>query len=278
MRRQELEAANAALEQRVRERTAQLAATIRRLESEVAERLRIAQELRAASLYARGLIEASLDPLVTISPEGKITDVNEATVAATGVPRERLVGSDFSDYFTEPERAGGLPESALRRAGPRLSADDPPRRRPDDRRALQRRGLPERGGRGAGRLRRRPRRHRAAAGGEGTRQYRAHLEELVQQRTEELRAANVQLEKEVAERKRAAEEAERLATFPRLNPNPDHRGGLGRAGRLCQPRPPCNCSRTSSRRQLAHPWLADWEQVVARRCGRARARRSVTGR
>ena len=103
---QELEAANAALEQRVRERTAQLAATIRRLESEVAERLRIAQELRAASLYARGLIEASLDPLVTISPEGKVTDVNEATVAATGVPRERLVGSDFSDYFTEPERAG----------------------------------------------------------------------------------------------------------------------------------------------------------------------------
>ena len=32
-----------------------------------------------ASQYARSLIEASLDPLVTISPEGKITDVNEAT-------------------------------------------------------------------------------------------------------------------------------------------------------------------------------------------------------
>ena len=38
-----------------------------------------------AAEYARSLIEASLDPLVTISPEGKITDVNEATIKVTGV-------------------------------------------------------------------------------------------------------------------------------------------------------------------------------------------------
>src|ERR1043166_9524480 len=55
--------------------------------------------------YARSLIEASLDPLVTISPEGKITDVNEASVQATGLTRERLIGTDFSDYFTEPDKA-----------------------------------------------------------------------------------------------------------------------------------------------------------------------------
>lgn len=30
---------------------------------------------KQASQYARSLIEASLDPLVTISPDGKITDV-----------------------------------------------------------------------------------------------------------------------------------------------------------------------------------------------------------
>jgi PAS domain S-box-containing protein len=58
-----------------------------------------------ASQYARSLIEASLDPLVTISPEGRITDVNEGAVRVTGVPRERLVGTDFSDYFAEPEKA-----------------------------------------------------------------------------------------------------------------------------------------------------------------------------
>lgn len=60
---------------------------------------------KQASQYARSLIEASLDPLVTISPEGKINDVNEASVKVTGVPREELIGTDFSDYFTEPDNA-----------------------------------------------------------------------------------------------------------------------------------------------------------------------------
>ena len=59
----------------------------------------------ALSHYARSLIEASLDPLVTISAQGTITDVNEASVQATGVPREQLIGTDFSDYFTEPDKA-----------------------------------------------------------------------------------------------------------------------------------------------------------------------------
>ncbi len=60
---------------------------------------------KQASQYARSLIEASLDPLVTISAEGKVTDVNEATVRVTGVDRDGLVGTVFSDYFTEPDRA-----------------------------------------------------------------------------------------------------------------------------------------------------------------------------
>jgi PAS domain S-box-containing protein len=63
------------------------------------------EKLAAASQYARSLIESSLDPLVTISAEGKITDVNEATVKVTGVPREQLIGTDFSTYFTEPAQA-----------------------------------------------------------------------------------------------------------------------------------------------------------------------------
>ncbi len=60
---------------------------------------------RSAAQYARSLIEASLDPLVTISPEGKITDVNHATERATGRSRHELIGTDFSDYFTEPDKA-----------------------------------------------------------------------------------------------------------------------------------------------------------------------------
>ena len=43
--------------------------------------------------------------MATISPAGRITDVNEATVKVTGLPRETLIGSDFSHYFTDPDKA-----------------------------------------------------------------------------------------------------------------------------------------------------------------------------
>jgi PAS domain S-box-containing protein len=69
-------------------------------DKELAER-----QLRSTARYSRSLIEASLDPQVTISPAGKITDVNEAASRLTGVARTQLVGTDFSDYFTEPDRA-----------------------------------------------------------------------------------------------------------------------------------------------------------------------------
>jgi PAS domain S-box-containing protein len=62
-------------------------------------------KVKLASQYARSLIEASLDPLVTISADGKITDVNEASINVTGIQREELIGADFSNYFTEPQKA-----------------------------------------------------------------------------------------------------------------------------------------------------------------------------
>ena len=61
--------------------------------------------VKLASQYSLSLIEASLDPLVTISTEGKITDMNEALANITGMTREKLTGTDFFDYFTEPQKA-----------------------------------------------------------------------------------------------------------------------------------------------------------------------------
>ncbi len=67
------------------------------------------KEKRAAELivanYARGLIEASRDPLFTIGRNGKITDLNHAAIRAIGQSREILIDSDFLNYFTEPEKA-----------------------------------------------------------------------------------------------------------------------------------------------------------------------------
>lgn len=67
------------------------------------------------SRYARGLIEASLDPLIAIGPDGKIIDVNNATIEMTGVSREKIIGTDFSIYFTEPARAQTIYRQALKK-------------------------------------------------------------------------------------------------------------------------------------------------------------------
>ena len=62
-------------------------------------------ELHNLQHYNRGLIETSLDPLVTFDQEGIILDVNEATMRATGRGKEELIGTPFADYFTDPDKA-----------------------------------------------------------------------------------------------------------------------------------------------------------------------------
>lgn len=74
---------------------------------------RIESAAQRASAYNRSLIEASLDPLVTIDLQGKITDANAATEKVTGYPRHDLIGADFSDYFTEPLKARAGYEQVL---------------------------------------------------------------------------------------------------------------------------------------------------------------------
>ena len=72
---------------------------------DITNQRRVEESLKRTHHYTRSLIEASIDPLVTISADGKITDVNKATEEVTGIAREKIIGTDFSDYFTEPEKA-----------------------------------------------------------------------------------------------------------------------------------------------------------------------------
>ncbi|MBF0556082.1 MAG: PAS domain S-box protein [Nitrospirae bacterium] len=69
------------------------------------EHKRLTDAVKAAGLYSRNLIETSLDPLITITHGGKISDVNAATESITGCSRDELIGTNFSNYFTEPDKA-----------------------------------------------------------------------------------------------------------------------------------------------------------------------------
>ncbi|MFA6407751.1 MAG: PAS domain S-box protein [Candidatus Paceibacterota bacterium] len=73
--------------------------------TDITERKKADKLISEASQYTRSLIEASLDPLVTISADGKITDVNKATEVVTGYSRDKLIQKEFSDYFANPEKA-----------------------------------------------------------------------------------------------------------------------------------------------------------------------------
>jgi len=78
---------------------------IMEINTDITTRRQAEEALRLASVYNRSLIEASLDPLVTIDLEGKVSDVNSATELITGYSRADLIGTDHADCFTQPERA-----------------------------------------------------------------------------------------------------------------------------------------------------------------------------
>ena len=109
---QALEKHTEQLEQRVMERTAklekrkfELKSANERLAGEISQRKRAEESLKEMQRYTRGLIEASIDALAVISEEGKITDVNQATELITGMSRKEIIGTDFSNYFTDPDAA-----------------------------------------------------------------------------------------------------------------------------------------------------------------------------
>ena len=72
---------------------------------DITEQKKLEQQLRESESYNRGLIEASVDGLITVDPSGIISDVNEQMCRMSGYPREELIGTPFADYFADPERA-----------------------------------------------------------------------------------------------------------------------------------------------------------------------------
>jgi PAS domain S-box-containing protein len=199
------------LETHVKERTAELEQANARLQIEIAERKRSEEALRIAWSYNRSLIEASLDPLVTIGPDGKITDVNAATESVTGYRFEELVGTDFSGYFTDPDEANAGYQKVFR-DGFVLDYPLEIQHRDGHKTPVLYNASVYRTDEGqvAGvfaAARDVTERRRAEIELDN---YRRHLEDLVHERTHELEASNADLQAEIIERKKA-EEALRLS-------------------------------------------------------------------
>ena len=71
---------------------------------DIAGRKKIEKALKIARDYNRSLIDSSLDLLFVTDPEGKITDLNKAAGESIGYLREELIGTDITNYFTDPEQ------------------------------------------------------------------------------------------------------------------------------------------------------------------------------
>jgi PAS domain S-box-containing protein len=174
------------------------------LELRVEERTR---QLAQANAYNRSLIEASPDPLVTISSNGKIGDVNTAAEKATGLSRHELIGTEFHSYFSDPEKA----RAGYRQAFESGSVHD------------YELGLRHKDGhitpvlynaavyrdatgtvQGVFAAARDISAQRQAEAELG--KYRQHLEDLIRERTGQLEAANAQLQAEITEREQVEEQ------------------------------------------------------------------------
>jgi two-component system sensor histidine kinase/response regulator len=73
----------------------------------------IEAEVRAAHEYTRGLIESSIDAMVIVDPDLRISDGNEQLARLTELPKKVLFGSRFDSHFTDPARANEAVKKAL---------------------------------------------------------------------------------------------------------------------------------------------------------------------
>jgi PAS domain S-box-containing protein len=80
---------------------------------DITERKRAERELREARDYTRGLIESSVDAMVIVDPDMRISDGNEQLAQLTELPKKVLFGSRFDSHFSEPAKARAAVEKAL---------------------------------------------------------------------------------------------------------------------------------------------------------------------
>ncbi len=72
---------------------------------DITQQRELERDLRQAQAYTRGLIESSLDAMLTVDRNLVIMEVNEQMAKMTEVPKNMLIGGRFDQCFTDPVRA-----------------------------------------------------------------------------------------------------------------------------------------------------------------------------
>jgi PAS domain S-box-containing protein len=97
------------LDQRVVQRTAELAAANEELKNELAERRLVEErlgqeekELKRSEIRKAAIVDSALDCIVTIDHEGCITEFNPAAEQTFGYPREVVLGKHLADVIIPP--------------------------------------------------------------------------------------------------------------------------------------------------------------------------------
>ena len=97
------------LDQRVAQRTEQLATTNEQLRKEIAERESVEEkfhreerELKRSEAHKAAILDSSLDCIVAMDHEGRITEFNPAAERTFGYERENVLGRHLADVIVPP--------------------------------------------------------------------------------------------------------------------------------------------------------------------------------
>jgi PAS domain S-box-containing protein len=100
-----LQQANAAMEQRVQERTWDLTQVNEQLQREITDRSRIEAELRKAMQFQEKLLELTSNAIAVLDREGRLSHLNRRALELTGYCREELEGHSFAEIVPAEQLA-----------------------------------------------------------------------------------------------------------------------------------------------------------------------------